>query len=258
MIPKTIHYCWYGRKKKPEIVEMCIQSWREYCPGYTIKEWNEDNSPLEIRWMKDAYKHQKFAFVADYARFYVLYNEGGIYLDTDMLLINSLDDFLIDSLFIGREDKYNASMGIIGAEKGSDFCQQILEVYDHTHFDVVSPPIITRFVTQLLFQYGFTEEDRTQRLTNGLIIYKSDYFYPIHYSQKFDLQDVLNYKSENTYAIHLWNKSWCDEFNLFEEGNYSLAYKEVLRRVKRTPMLPLKYWRKIIKYTGRRLGLWKR
>jgi len=258
MIPKIIHYCWYGRGEKSAMIQMCIESWKKFCPDYQIKEWNEDNSPMDIRWMHDAYKHQKYAFVADYARFYALYHEGGVYMDTDMLLVKPIDEFLIEKMFLGREDQYNASMGIIGMEKGCDFCKMIMDWYDSTSFDIVKPPIITRFISPQLFQFGFTEEDKTQHLTNGLTIYQSDYFYPIHYTQEFELQDVYSYQKPDTYGIHLWNKSWTDEFRLFEAREYKLAFTEVRKRIKRTPILPLRYWMKVIKYTGRYLGLWKR
>lgn len=258
MIPKTIHYCWYGRGAKSPVIEMCIKSWREFCPDYKIIEWNEDNSPMYIPWVRDAYKHRKFAFVADYMRFYILYNHGGIYMDTDMLLINSLDSFLKDSLFLGREDAYNANMAIIGAESGCCFCEQCLEYYNNTSFDVVHLPIITRFITPQLFKYGFVEIDKNQILSNGLVVYKSDYFYPIHYTQEFMLENVMDYAKPDTYGIHLWNKSWTDEFQLLAKRNWKQGYLEALRHIRRTPLLPFSYWKKLIKYTGNYLGIWDR
>ena len=258
MIPKIIHYCWYGRGEKSAAIQMCIESWRKYCPDYVIKEWNEDNSPMHIRWMRDAYKHRKYAFVADYARFYALYQDGGIYMDTDMLLVRSIDDFLKDNMFIGREDQYNASMGIIGMNKGDVFCKNIMDYYDSITFNLVKPPIITRFLTPRLSDYGFIEDDITQTLTNGLKVYKSDFFYPIHYTQEFELQDVYRYKTPNTFAIHLWNKSWIDEFKLLEAGEYRIGFAEVRKRFLRTPFLPINYWMKVIKYFGNYIGIWKR
>ena len=255
MIPKIIHYCWYGRGEKSAAIKMCIESWKKYCPDYEIKEWNEDNSPMHIRWIHDAYKHKKYAFVADYARFYALYQDGGIYMDTDMLLVKPIDEFLADNMFIGREDKYNASMGIIGMTKKNIFCKVVMEFYDKSIFDLVRPPIITRFLTPKLVEYGFIEEDDTQQLANGLKVYQSDYFYPIHYTQEFDISDVYSYQKPTTYGIHLWNKSWTDEFKLFEAGEYKLGYSEVWKRIKNTPFLPFSYWKKIIKYTGRYLGI---
>ena len=249
MIPKTIHYCWFGKGKFSLEIEMCLASWRKYCLDFEIKEWNENNSPMDIPWIRDAYRHRKFAFVADYMRFYALYHEGGVYMDTDMLLVRPIDVFLQNRLFLGREDAFNASMGILGAAEGDSFCKQCLDYYDSTKFDIVSPPIITRFITPQLFQYGFIEEDITQHLTNGLTVYKSSCFYPIHYSQDFALEDVMQYAQADTYGIHLWNKSWTDEIALLAKGEYKNGLRMVWWRFKRTPFLPWRYWKKVIKYS---------
>ena len=258
MIPKIIHYCWYGRGEKSPLITMCIESWKKYCPDYTIKEWNEDNSPMHIKWMHDAYKHQKYAFVADYARFYALFQEGGIYLDTDMLLVKPIDCFLSEKLFMGLEDENTASFGIIGAEKGLTFFKTVLELYDNAIFDLMNPPIITRLITPQLVQFGFREIDETQRLSNGLTLYKTDFFYPIHYTQSFELEKVYSYQKPNTYGIHLWNNSWADEFTFFRAGKYDIAFPMAWKRIQRTPILPFKYWKKLIKFTCRYLGILKR
>ena len=98
MIPKKIHYCWFGGKEMPNKDKKCIESWRKYCPDYEIIEWNESNYSLDkCKYMKDAYKEKKWGFVPDFARFDIIYNEGGIYMDTDVELISSLDDLLSNS-----------------------------------------------------------------------------------------------------------------------------------------------------------------
>lgn len=248
MIPKIIHYCWFGRGEFSLEIKMCMDSWKKNCPEYDIKCWNEDNSPMDISWIKEAYRHQKYAFVADYVRFYALYHEGGIYMDTDMLLIRSLNNFLKQPFFLGLEDKYNASMGIIGSEKENRFNKQCLDYYDSIRFDMLHPPIITRFITPILQQMGLLEEDKTQKLINGIVVYNSLYFYPIHYSVEFSLSDIPKYCGENTYGVHLWNKSWTTEFVLFNEKKYNDGFKMVRQRLMRTPFLPLGYYKKLIKY----------
>lgn len=227
---------------------MCMASWRKYCPDYAIKEWNEDNSPMDIPWIRDACKHRKYAFVADYMRFYVLFHEGGVYMDTDMLLVRPIDVFLQESAFLGREDADNANMAIFGAKAGDAFCKQCIDYYDDTMFDVVSPPIITRFITPQLFEYGFTEDDSTQHLSNGMTVYQSSYFYPIHYTQEFALEDVMKYAKADTYGIHLWNKSWTDELRLLALGNYKQGFRLARKHIGRTPFLPWKYYKKLLKY----------
>ena len=248
MIPKVIHYCWYGKGEYSPEIKMCLDSWKKHCPGWEICLWNEDNSPMDVPWVRDAYKHQKYAFMADYVRFWALYHYGGIYLDTDMLLVKPLDSFLGDAAFLGREDVYTASMGIIGAGKGSEFCRMCLGLYDSAVFNMASIPIITRLITPELFRFGFTEEDITQHLSNGLVVYKSDVFYPIHYSTPFELSEIGSFIKEDTVGVHLWNKSWKDEIQMLAAGEYKEGFHLVWKRLLRTPILPLRYYKKVIKY----------
>ncbi len=248
MIPKVIHYCWFGRGEYSPEIKMCLDSWKKHCSGWEIRLWNEDNSPMDIPWVRDAFKHQKYAFVADYVRFWALYHQGGVYMDTDMLLVKPLDSFLEHSAFLGREDAHNASMGIIGAEKGSEFCRMCLGFYDTTVFNMASIPIITRLITPQLFPYGFTEVDTTQQLSNGLAVYKSDVFYPIHYSTPFELSEIGSFIREDTVGVHLWNKSWKDEIQMLSAGEYKEGFRLVWKRIRRTPVLPLKYYKKVVKY----------
>ena len=248
MIPKILHYCWFGKGDYTPEIELCLESWKRYCPEWDIRLWNEDNSPMSIPWIHDAYRHQKYAFVADYVRFWALYQFGGVYMDTDMLVTAPLDSFLENSSFIGREDEYNASMGIIGAEKHDPFCKLCLDYYDSSRFNMASPPIITRFITPLLTNFGFVEEDKTQHLTNGLVVYQSDVFYPIHYTENFELNDINRYVTPNTVCIHLWNKSWRDEIQMLASGEYKRGFRMAIKRLVRTPLLPFRYYKKLVKY----------
>ena len=252
MVPKIIHYCWFGHGEYSPEIRMCFASWKKYCPDWEIRLWDESNSPMNVQWVKDAYKHQKYAFVADYVRFWVLYNYGGVYLDTDMLLVKPLDSFLHHSVFLGREDAFNVSMGIIGSVCHSDFCKMCLSYYDAMDFKLVSPPIITRVITPHLFQYGLSEDDCTQSLSNDIVVYKSEFFYPIHYSTQFELSSISEYIKEDTIAVHLWNKSWRDEIQMLSAGEYREGFRLVWERFLHTPILPLRYYCKVIKY----LALW--
>lgn len=258
MIPKVLHYCWYGHGQHPATMKMCVDSWRKHCSGYEIKEWNENNTPMDIPWIRDAYRHHKFAFVADYMRFYVLKKDGGIYLDTDMLLVRSLDELLTLPSFIGMEDNVNANFAIMGAEPGLPLCMEFMNQYDSMSFDLVHPPIITCLLTPILHNHGLVSENKIQVLADGTRVFDSSFFYPIHYSEHFELNEAVTFAKPSTFAIHLWNKSWEDEFQMFEAEKWKLGFAEVINRVKRTPFLPFAYWKKLVKYTGRYLGLWKR
>ena len=108
MIPKKIHYCWFGRGEKPKLAKKCIESWKKYCPDYEIVEWNEDNFDInQNEYTKYCYNNKKFAFLSDYARLMVVYKEGGIYFDTDVEVVRSFDDLLNNKAFVGFEtDEY--------------------------------------------------------------------------------------------------------------------------------------------------------
>lgn len=135
MIPKKLHYIWLGKNSKPNLMDICINSWREKLPNYEIIEWNEDNLNFyeEIEknnFLKECYKRKLWAFLSDYFRMKVLYENGGIYLDTDMQIIKKLDSFLNNSFFIGLESKDIISAGIIGAEANHKLIDEILKFYD--------------------------------------------------------------------------------------------------------------------------------
>ena len=104
MIPKIIHYCWFGSNPLSETAQECIASWRKYCPDYEIKEWNENNFDLNCcNFVKEAYEAKKWAFVRDVARLKIIYEEGEIYLDTDVQVVKSFDDLLNNQCFLGEE-----------------------------------------------------------------------------------------------------------------------------------------------------------
>ena len=132
MIPKIIHYCWFGKKEKPDIVRKCIKSWNDFLPEYEIIEWNEDNFDIQdYPFTKEAYDIGNYAFVSDYVRVYALYNYGGIYLDTDTEILGSLDAFLSQSSFWGFEEKNYVATSIIGAERHNELIKDFLNYYDH-------------------------------------------------------------------------------------------------------------------------------
>lgn len=130
MIPKIIHYVWVGRNPKSKIIEECIQTWHEKLPDYKIVEWNEDNFDMhENRYIEEAYAAKKWAFVSDYIRARAIYEQGGIYLDTDVRVVDKLDELLNNRAFIGFENKDYLSAAIFGAEKGHPFIKDILDYY---------------------------------------------------------------------------------------------------------------------------------
>lgn len=203
MIPKIIHYCWFGPNNFPKTVENCIQSWKEYLPNYKFILWNESNSPMEHQFVRSAYKAKKYAFVADYVRLWALYKYGGIYLDTDMFVVKHFNELISNEIFFGYETEKQdyISAGIIGSTPYHNFINNMLEQYDDLTFtkDDIKSLKIPGLITE---QYSIYKD------SNKIKIYPYDFFYPFPYSKRDEHLDFLTYRTSNTIAIHLWDKSW--------------------------------------------------
>lgn len=207
MIPKIVHYCWFGRGKKPARVLSCIESWHRLLPGYSFREWNEDNFDIS-RWpyAKEAYESRKFAFVSDVARLYALYTEGGIYLDTDVELLKPLDPFLRHAAFAGFERGTDIGSGILGAEKGSTWIKENLDWYEGKHFrredGSLDLTINVRRITDALLPLGLRQDDSFQDFEGYLTVYPCEYFSPL------DPLTRKVRKTENTVSVHHYLASW--------------------------------------------------
>lgn len=214
MIPKVIHYCWFGHNPIPEKMKTCINSWKKFCPDYEIVEWNEANFNIDIcSYTREAYAAKKWAFVTDYARLWIIYNYGGIYLDTDVELIKPLDSLLKEHAFFGFENEGDPKKIFIatglgfGAESHNRIVEKMLAAYDNVHFllmegtydELPCPVRNTKAITDLI-PPGTTNMD-TVRLKDG-VIYPVDYFCPLD-----SFGERLN-KTDNTYSIHWFMASW--------------------------------------------------
>lgn len=207
LIPKVIHYCWFGHGEKPEEVKACMASWRKYCPEYEIKEWNEDNYDVNrYLYSSQAYRHGKWAFAADVARLDILYEHGGIYLDTDAELIKNLDDLLYQPAFCGVEKwrQINTGGGC-GTVAHHSAIGKMLECRKHIPFEYPDGTLNMEtngvYESMPLMEAGFVP-DNTIQVIDGMTIYSSDFFYPFDYMSK---KTVI---TENTYAIHHFQGSW--------------------------------------------------
>lgn len=230
-IPKIIHYCWFGGNPLPEIAKKCIESWKKYCPDYEIKEWNESNFDINCcEYIQEAYNAQKWAFVSDYARFYILYNYGGVYFDTDVELIRPIEDILEKGPFMGCEKdalqssdlsnvelRVNPGLGIATAA-GTDIYKALLSEYNERHFilpdgsyDLTTVVTIT---TELLKRYGLKNLKDIQ-IVEGVYIYPMEYFCPLD-----DHTGQLSITS-NTCSIHHFDGSWLtDELKVQKQLRY--------------------------------------
>ncbi len=203
MIPKKIHYCWFGRGEKPKLAKKCIASWEKYCPEYEIIEWNEDTFDVyQNAYTKYCYDNKKYAFLSDYARLKVVYENGGIYFDTDVEVIRSIDALCENEAFFGFENNDYVATGLgFGAEKEHRVLKKMLEEYDplmHEDISVIKCPELN---TNALMYYGLKKDGSLQNVA-GAVIYPEDYFNPYD-----DPTGRLNI-TENTYSIHWYAKSW--------------------------------------------------
>lgn len=208
MIPKVIHYCWFGHNKKPSYVRKCIETWHQYCPDYTFKEWNEDNYDLSSSpFVKEAYDAKKWAFVTDYVRLDVIEKYGGIYLDTDVKLIKPLNALLSDSCFVAvDEGGINTGIGF-GAMPHHWMIKRMLAQYQDKHFMVDGKMDMTpcNLITTPLFEHlGYDPHNPSTQHIRDVTIYAKDYFDPLDGATSEMCQ------SEHTIGIHLKSGSWTD------------------------------------------------
>lgn len=208
LIPKLIHYCWFGRKEKPAIIKKCIQSWKRNLAGYEIIEWNEENFDINsFSYVKEAYKAGKFAFVSDYVRVYALYHHGGIYLDTDVEIFKPFNESMhMHESFWGFEQENFIATSTIGAMKGNRFIKNFLDSYETKRFykedgsfdSLTNVAVVTRLL------------ESKKLLLNGeyQVIKGIGAFYPQTYFSPYDYINSRKFITENTYAIHYFYKSW--------------------------------------------------
>lgn len=211
-IPKTIHYCWFGGNPLPESAQKYIESWRKYCPDYEIKEWNESNFDVNCcAYVREAYAAKKWAFVSDYARFWILYHYGGLYFDTDVEIIRPLEELVARGPFMGCEPtadslKENIAPGLgLAANPGLDLYKDLLDIYENKHYiqedGSKDMETVVTYTTRLLKKKGFKESGAVE-VVDGIIIYPPEYLCPKNYCTG-ELQIT-----ENTYAIHHYSESW--------------------------------------------------
>ena len=209
-IPKVIHYCWFGKGEMPKLAKKCIKSWKKYCPDYEIICWNEDNFDItQNRYMLEAYKAGKWAFVSDYARLKIIYDNGGIYLDTDVELIKPIDDLLNNNGFMGFDEKGIVATGLgFGAEKGNKIIGEFLNDYNDISFvlpdgsyDLTPCPDRN---TNTLLKLGMNLEDKNQTFLNTV-------FLPQEYLCPQDYYTGKKTITKNTYSIHHYHASWTSD-----------------------------------------------
>lgn len=217
MIPKIIHYCWFGKNPLPEEAEKYINTWKKYCPDYRIIEWNEDNFDVnQNRYCKEAYEAKKWAFVSDYARLKVLYEYGGVYMDTDVEMCKPLDDLLVYNACFGFESKETISTGVMAAVKNCKWIKELLLYYSNKSF--VRGYNSYDLTTNVETITRKTKEKYNVMLNNTLQKFGDNYLLmPFDYLCAKDLIDGKIKKTDNTYTIHHFNGSWLSSYGKIKQ-----------------------------------------
>ncbi len=231
MIPKKIHYCWFGGNPLPKSAKKCIKSWKKYCRDYEIIEWNESNfdissCPLYVR---QAYEHKKWAFVTDYVRLKVVYDNGGIYLDTDVELVKNLDPLLEYQAYFGFEDQKHIATGLgFGAEKHCKILAELMDDYanipfvkDNGEYDLTPCPVRN---TEIFIKHGLRLNGESQSLSDNVQIFSSVYFCPKDFHS-----GIINISKE-TYSIHHFDSSWYSKDQNHGKKQYWKEVKKEQRR----------------------------
>lgn len=245
MIPKIIHYCWFGGGKKSLLIDRCIESWKKYCPDYEIIEWNENNFDININnYVREAYQFKKYAFVSDYLRLYVLEKTGGIYVDCDLEIRKNINCFLSNAAFSSFETKDYIPTAIMGAEKGHPWITELLEYYKDKRFaltdNVLDMTTNTKIITEITKEkYGLVLNNKEQILKEGIHIYPN---YVL-------CNNVLN---KENFSVHYFSGSWLGDEDYFKtelikyRKNYNVLLK-VLEKIDKKNSLdfPLEKYNRI-------------
>lgn len=219
MIPKIIHYCWFGGNPLPKEAKKCIESWKKFCPDYEIKQWDETNFDFsDCEYAKEAYDAKKWAFVSDYARFKILYEFGGLYFDTDVEIIKPMDSIVLGGPFMGCENDvktcdFKRGLGVnpglgLGACKHLEFYLEMLTFYKGIHFKNVDGSnnykTVVEYTTKILRKHGLKNVNSIQSV-DGIVIYPKQYFNPMDVSTgKITIE-------QETVSIHHYSGSWLDK-----------------------------------------------
>lgn len=240
-IPKVIHYIWFGGNEKSDLIKNCIKSWKKYLPDWKFKEWNEENYDVnKIPYTRDAYKEKKYAFVADYARFDILYQYGGVYLDTDVELLKPIpEEFLNYEGFTGVESSQKIAPGLIFAvEKQNKIIEEIIDEYKNSSFKFEKGmKIINDYTTEIFEKYGFIRNGQEQ-MVEGIKIFPCEYF------SAYD-QDIKEFNiTEKTISVHHYTNSWGGK------NSISFSFKMKLKKI-----VGVDNYRKILKIKRKFFGI---
>lgn len=234
MIPKIIHYCWFGRGEMPQLAKECIASWHTYMPDWDYKLWNEDNFNIDaVPYTKEAYETKKYAFVSDYVRLWALCNEGGLYMDVDFLVYRPFDELLSYRAFAGFEGskRHPVMMGVCASEPHGEWVMEMLEAYKNRHFINPDGSLDMRtnvqFITAIMASNGF-KQDGLEQDYRDLHVFPVEYFSPRQTTGEY-------FRTENTYCEHKGLGSWDHH-----RGGWKETVLAILGQKNKTRLIKLK------------------
>lgn len=218
MIPKIIHYCWFGNKEKDAFTLECIETWKVKCQDYKIIEWNETNCDLinSPKYVQEAYEHKQWAFVSDYFRVQKLIEFGGIYLDTDVKLLNNFEAFLNLDFFISFESSNTLCTAVIGAKMDEEILKNFIKIYNSIEPGCKTPN------SKLLFDFLKLKDvniNNNLNISENKTIYKQSIFSPLNYYTK------ENKTSNETISIHFYGGTWKTKKDIFFDKIKKISYK---------------------------------
>ena len=245
VIPKVIHYCWFGGKPLTKEAKKYIETWRKYCPDYEIKEWNESNFDVtQNRYCREAYEAKKWAFVSDYARLKILCEYGGIYMDTDVEVCQPLDCLLPYAAMSGFESKTQIPTGTMGSCRDNEWIKYLLSYYDNKAFKLVDGNYDT--TTNVTTITKMTKDKYDIRLDGTFQVFgNNNALFPFEYLCAKDLLDGNIKKTKNTYTVHHFAGSWLTPWQVFRH-----KVKIVLVKVfgEKTAINIKEFWNKFSKF----------
>lgn len=252
MIPKIFHYCRFGGKPLGKTDIECISSWKKIHPEFEFMLWDESNFSLENDYLKDLYAMKKWACYTEYVRFFALKKYGGVYFDTDIVLLKDISSLLSNDFFIGFETQETIGVSAIGSIPEHPVIDELLNYYNN--YKKGDELLWSIYVTKPVFSKYVEVKDKgipLEFMPNSYI-YSPEYFYPLPY-EKADTLDKYQYVTKKSFTLHLWNASWVDEWRLFWAGRYKTAWKTVWKTLRNKPIQPFSYYKSLVYHLWRQI-----
>lgn len=242
MIPKIIHYCWFGTAPLPQTDRHCIESWKKFFPDWEIRLWNVDNFTVNNDFLKRMSDEKKWGLYTEYVRFWALNTHGGIYLDTDIEVLKPFGSLLENDYFLGFETPGKVNIAVLGSAPGHPFNKEMLAYYDNFKYGDeikwsvgISGPVLQKHI-------DITGKNSVVEFLPKSFIYPVDYFYPLPYESADEI-DKMRFVTPDSYTIHYWNASWVDEWSLMWAGRYRTGWKMAWKRWKQKPFQPAGFYK---------------